>query len=279
MIDQESYIEFTTMIGNGKGGPCIVKCLRYCPQELIVSQYKGEKILSLEMFKSLMRTVPVGMPVFFSGRSEPFQNQQTIDMIEWAHARGNPVTIFSTCTGLKPDDARRLVKIPLDKFVLHLPDAYGNAKIPQTQDYFETRSIIETNVKHLEYMNMGWKFASNQCEGMARENTPVRKKGRRACFFLEKPGYQVQPNGEVSFCCMVRGLTEIVGNLNENTYPELAARHAEISERLATDPRSICHRCLIGEKYWLWKLTEFKNKTFGGRSIMQALSGGLLEDK
>ena len=327
--EQESYIEFTTIIGDGNGGPCILDCVPYCPQELIVKQYVGEKILSLDNLKKFMRTVPAGipdstiksgLPVFISGRSEPFQNQTTVDMIEWLYERGHPVTIFSSGVGLKPKDAERLVTIPIEKFVLHLPDPYHkcenliklndkfhcgagkcklcpketgqikyhgddgclkirHAKIPYTQEYMETRRIIELNIEHLETMSMGWNFESNQCEGMARGNTPVRKTGRRACFFLEKPGYQVQPNGEVSFCCMVRGLTEIVGNLNENTYPELAAKHSKISHRLANDPNSICHRCLIGQKDYIYKFMKFKNRFLNGRSIMQVMAGGLLEDK
>ena len=280
MTGTESYIEFTTMIGNGKGGHCVVNCLKYCPQELIVPQYKGDTALTLDSFKSLLHTVPEGLPVFFSGRSEPFQNQSTIDMIEWAHQQGHPITIFSTLTGLTPEHAQRLVKVPITKLVLHLPDAYKNAKIPNhSRQYQESRAIVEDGIENIEFMSMNKSFVSNQCEGMARETTTVRRRGRRSCIFLESPGYQVQPNGEVSFCCMVRGLTEIVGNLNKSTYPELAAKHPEISHRLANDPLSICHRCVVGQKYWLWKFMKFKEEVFNGRSIMQVLSNGLLEDR
>lgn len=268
MTEQGSYIEFTTQIG------CVVACLKYCPQELIVSQYKGERVLSFEMFKHLMATVPKEVEVFFSGRSEPFQNQEAIDMIEWAHQRGHKIVIFTTLTGLTPDHARRLVKIPLSKLVLHLPDAYRNAKIPNhTAQYQEARAIVEDGVERIEFMNMGGLFISHKCEGMARGDTPVRKTGRRACFFLEKPGYQVQPNGEVSFCCMVRGLCGIVGNLNDNTYSELAQRHHEMSLAMSTDPDSICHRCQVGEKYWFWWLMKVKEQLLNGRTIKQILAG------
>jgi hypothetical protein len=227
--------------------------------------------MTLEQFKFFMKTVPSTLPIFFSGLCEPFQNPETTDMILYARTRGHPISIFSTLTGLTPENAYRLASLPIDKFVLHLPDAYGNAKIPQTQDYFEARSIIEMNVKHLEYMNMGWNFVSNKCEDMARGKATL-KKGRRLCNFLESPAYQLLPNGNVYFCCMVRGLTEKVGSLYENTYGELSEQHGEISDRLQKDPESICHYCNVSEKYYLRRLIQKKNELLHNKTIMQLLN-------
>ena len=264
MIKPPAYLEITTQIG------CRIGCLNYCPQEKIVQSYKGNKTMTLDQFCGLIETVPDKLPIFFSGLCEPFQNPETIDMILYAHRLRHPISIFSTLTGLKPEDAYKLVSIPIDKFVLHLPDAYGNAKIPQTQDYFETRSIIEMNVKHLEYMNMGWNFISNKCEDMARGKA-AHKTGRRLCNFLESPAYQLLPNGDVFFCCMVRGLTERIGNLYNTSYPELAARHLTISDRLQKDPNSVCHYCNVSEKYYIRKLIQKKNELLHGKTIMQLL--------
>jgi hypothetical protein len=260
-----SYLEITTQIG------CRIGCLNYCPQEIIIKNYKGNKTMTFEQFKFLIETVPRTLPIFFSGLCEPFQNPETTDMILYANRIGHPISVFSTLTGLNPDNARKLIVVPIDKFVLHLPDAYGNAKIPQTQDYFETRSIIEMNVKHLEYMNMGWNFISNKCEDMAR-GLAIHKNGRRLCNFLESPAYQLLPNGNVFFCCMVRGLTEMVGNLDNHTYMELAERHKRISERLQKDSESICHYCNVSEKYWLRRAIQKKNELLHDRTIMQLLN-------
>ena len=270
MIPQ-SYFEITTQMG------CKVNCLKYCPQEKILAQYKGNRAMTFELFKKFMETIPDGLPIFFSGLSEPFQNQECIDMIEWCHEHGHPVTIFSTLTGLTPEHAKRLVKIPLTKLVLHLPDAYHNAKIPNHDpQYQEARAIVEDGIENIEFMNMGGLFKSHLCEGMARHNTPIKKHGRRTCIFLQTPGYQLSPNGDVCFCCMVRGITEKVGNLYEETYSQLAAKHPAMSYRMATDPNSICHICTIGGKYWLMRINEIKEWLLGGRTIMQVLSGGIL---
>ena len=267
MIQQPppSYFEITTKIG------CSINCLKYCPQETIIKNYKGNALMTLDQFKTFMKTVPTSLPIFFSGLCEPFLNPQTTDMIMWAHEHGRPISIFSTLTGLSPINANRIASIPIDKFVLHLPDAYGNAKIPQTQEYFETRSIIETNVKHLEYMNMGWNFVSNCCEDMARGRVTTLKKGRRLCNFLESPAYQLMPNGNVYFCCMVRGQSEMVGNLYDTSYTKLTARHHTISYRLQKDPNSVCHICNVSERYYVRKAMQKKNELLHDRTIMQIL--------
>lgn len=263
-----SYLEITTQIG------CSVACLKHCPQELIVKNYRGNKVMSLEQFKGFIRTVPEDIPIFFSGLSEPFQNQDAVDMITWAHhVAGHEVSVFSTLTGLTPHDAQRLCRIPISKFVLHLPDAYGNAKIKITPDYLESLGKILTGIEHIEFMSMGWNFVSNRCEDMARGKITERKQGRRLCNFLESPAYQLLPNGDVFFCCMVRGLTERVGSLHESTYPDLASRHPDISYRLQTDPNSICHICSVSEKYWLRRLIEKKNQILDNKTIMQLLAG------
>jgi hypothetical protein len=262
-----SYLEITTAIPEDG---CPIKCLRYCPQELISKQYTGDRWLTLDHLKYFIAPIPNTHPIFISGLCEPGVNPQLTEMLLWLHERGHPLSMFTTGYGILPHNAQKLIEIPFDKFVLHLPDAYGNAKIPQTQDYFETRSIIEMNVKHLEYMNMGWNFISNKCEDMARGKA-THKTGRRLCNFLESPAYQLLPNGDVFFCCMVRGLTERVGSLYNNTYPELAAHHPIISDRLQKDPNSICHICNVSERYWVRKAIQKKNELLHDRTIMQLL--------
>lgn len=70
---------------------------------------------------------------------------------------------------------------------------------------------------------------------------------------------------------MVRGLTEKVGSLYENTYTELETKHGDISERLQKDPNSICHYCNVSEKYWVRRTIQKKNELLKGKTIMQVL--------
>ena len=238
------YLEITTQIG------CRVNCIKYCPQELIVKNYFGNRILLLDRFIELMYTVPTNIPILFAGVSEPFQNQNCIDMIEWVHNRGNPVSVSSTLVGLTYDDCIRLCDIPLERFVLHLPDACGNANIPITDEYAKCLCKIMTSIQNLEFMSMNGTFVTNRVEHMARGTAPRRHSSRVLCDMLETPGYQLMPNGAVFFCCMMRGLTGGVGSLDDQSYPDLISKHKAISYQLQTNRDSICHRCVMSNNYY-----------------------------
>jgi hypothetical protein len=62
----KSSFEITTQNG------CSVQCLKYCPQELITSRYKGKRHLSLEVFKQFISTVPSSVQITFAGFVELF---------------------------------------------------------------------------------------------------------------------------------------------------------------------------------------------------------------
>ena len=168
---QISSFEITTQIG------CPVRCTKYCPQELIISQYIGERHLTLETFKRFISTVPMEVNIHFAGFCEPFVNQECTDMILWAHGQGHKVVVASTLVGLTPDDANRIVRIPFDRFILHLPDAYKNAHIQTTPEYLTTLGIILSNVVNISYMNMGADFVSNNRENVARGTAEEKHRG------------------------------------------------------------------------------------------------------
>ena len=101
-------------------------------------------------------------------------------------------------------------------------------------------------------MNMGGCFKSDGHEEYFRGTQTGKKTGRVICFRHILPNYIMMPNGDVYFCCQTKGLTGKVGSLYENTYPELLAKFKTISERLQTEPESICHYCTISESYWIY---------------------------
>jgi len=63
---KKSSFEITTQIG------CSVQCLKYCAEELNTSRYKGERHLSLEVFKQFISTVRSSVRITFAGFVEPF---------------------------------------------------------------------------------------------------------------------------------------------------------------------------------------------------------------
>lgn len=178
--------EICTQIG------CCVKCLKYCPQELIEANYKGTRILTLTEFKKLTSTIPTDVLLAFSGISEPFQNQECADMIRYANLLGYTIRVFTTLTGLKPKTATSILDIPFERFILHLPDAEGNAKIPITSDYLEVLGRVLTHVRTIEFMNMGSSFVSFKQEDVFR-NKPVTTKNYLLpqCANLRTPNYMM----------------------------------------------------------------------------------------
>jgi hypothetical protein len=68
-------------------------------------------------------------------------------------------------------------------------------------------------------------------------------------------------------------MTEKVGNLYGETYPELAAKHPAITKRLQEDPNSLCHVCSISQTKWKYDLISLKNKWFGEKPILNIIFG------
>jgi hypothetical protein len=60
----------------------------------------------------------------------------------------------------------------------------------------------------------------------------------------------------------MKGLTEKVGSLYENTYPELEAQHKLITKRLQSDPASYCHICDISYGWWKYKMMKLGSMFF-----------------
>jgi hypothetical protein len=258
----QPYLEITTQIG------CSVNCIRYCPQELIVKKLGGMKPLTLAAFKELISTVPTDIIIDFSGLSEVFQNPECPDMILYAHEKGHKITISSTLVGLSLENAVKICEIPIEQFVLHLPDAKGNANIPITQNYKEVLPYILTHVENILVMNMGGFFETCHIEDFARGKITKFKKGRVMCPHLEVPGYQLMPNGDVIFCCGLRGLRGKIGSLYDNTYSELAAKHEKLSLTFQKQPESFCHKCPYSYNYHLHKIVGWKERFFKGKSLV-----------
>lgn len=236
-----------------------MNCLRYCPQEVIVSKYVGEKVLSLEAFKSMISTVPLDIIICFAGVSEPFGNPDCTDMILHAHAKGHKIHLFTTLVGLHYHDWVRIRDIPFELLFLHLPDAEGNARIPVTEEYLHLLGNVLTTVKKIEVMNMCGSFQSNRNEDMARGNPLPVKKGRMLCIKNTVPdNLYLMPNGNVYLCCMTRGLTGYIGSMHTMTYDQIVRKFYEVAEDYQRRPDSLCHICVAGNQWWVVEYLKIK---------------------
>lgn len=248
-----STFEVTTQIG------CKMNCIKYCPQEVIVSKYYGKKVLTLESFKAMISTVPTDIIICFAGVSEPFGNPDCTDMILHAHAKGHKIHLFTTLVGLKHSDWNRIRHIPFELVFLHLPDAEGNARILITDEYLQILGDVLTTVVKIELMNMCGSFSTNHNEDMARGNPLPVKKGKMFCIKNTTPdNLYMMPNGNVYLCCMTRGLEGYIGSMHTMNYDQIVKRFHEVAKEYRDKPDSLCHICVAGNPRWLVEYLKLK---------------------
>jgi len=206
-------LEVTTQIG------CPVNCLKYCPQEVTVGRYSGERTLSLYNWKIALTHMPKRLPIVFSGFCEPFANSRATDLIDMAYEAGHPLALYTTLYQASRSDVERLVKYPYLVFRLHLPD--GEAmRIPLSKEYKDNVFTVLQKVRNVQLDIMNDTFESNNREKVAR-GLCTEEKAVRYCVKLYHPQFVLLPNGDVSICCMDFGLWHIVGNLLVDDYADI----------------------------------------------------------
>lgn len=247
-------LEITTIIPE-KG--CVVDCA-FCPQRTLEKIYKGERILSLEGFKTIIDKIPSQVRITFAGFVEPWMNRNCTDMVLYAHEKGHPISLFTTAVGMSIEDVERIKHIkfapnPNGGFVLHLPDAPRLARHPITKGFLKTMEHIYSvhkEIHNFQVMSMGpphesvrhlfpnpiigemWSRAGNLLgEAMLKPSLINLKDSFKAvyhgekamtCNCPEKVYHNVLlPNGDVSLCCMDYGLEHILGNLYTQSYEEV----------------------------------------------------------
>lgn len=239
-------LEITTSIP--KNG-CPPHCA-FCPQDKLVSVYKGERTLSLPDYIKLIDKVPPEIQITFAGFAEPFLNPNCADMICHAHATGHKVSLFTTGVGMSLEDLEQIKGLPFTGvqggFVLHLPDSEGYFAHSCSNKYMQLLKAIKRESRHIENfrsMTMGtlspelltlfpdtirpsmYNRAGNvkQTEFIQINlNTTETRKGDTTCGCPERLYHSVMlPNGDVSLCCMDYGLEHIIGNLYNQSFEDI----------------------------------------------------------
>jgi hypothetical protein len=238
-LSRAPTLEITTIIP-AKG--CVIDCV-FCPQRILETRYKGDRILSVDGFKFLIDKVPSEVRITFAGFTEPWMNKNCTDMILYAHEKGHPISIFTTGIGMSIEDISRIKHIPFagypnGGFVLHLPDQEKRAKHPITKSYIELLQHIkniQSEITNLHIMAMGpvhesvkhifsdasvpemWSRAGNLIgEALLKPELEKLSGSYKAIFHgnkdmtcnCEEKMYHnvLLPNGDVSLCCMDYGL-------------------------------------------------------------------------
>jgi hypothetical protein len=227
-IDEK--IEITTRIG------CPIDCVKFCPQEVLVKRYIGERNLTFKNFKLALASIPKNVLIEFSGFCEPFANPETIEMIEYAHCEGHQIALFTTLSNVDSNTVKRLIALPYKNICLHLPDG-KIAKIPVTQDYMKNVFSVISGVPNIGFAVMNNLFQTNNRENIARQ-LATKQSPVGYCKKFKSPQFILLPNLDVQLCCMDFGLWHKLGNLHEESYNEVRNRFLKANKNF-----KLCSLC------------------------------------
>jgi hypothetical protein len=199
-------LEITTNIG------CPNRCDKYCPQEVIINKYSGERLMSMATFKSICSNTPKSVRFIFSGFSEPFANPLCVDFIEMAAANHHAVLVNSTLWGLDSEKVERLSKIRFSRFTVHIPDGKILKNIAYS-NYKDTFFDLCRSIPNLNFMTMNEHFKSNLHEHTARNILPKAKSFGYCERFSSELAPVILPNGDAYLCCQDWALRHHIGNL------------------------------------------------------------------
>jgi len=189
------HLEITTYIS------CPNRC-SYCPQDLLIKSYKGDKVMSIETFKKILENVPTDVDIHFSGFSELFYHPLYLEFLREA-SKKHAVIIYTTTKGLKIEDLPEISKIPFKQFVVHEIKEAREIDFP-----FRVERIIVDNP--ISRGGNLWEV-EKRCSGRCSKQ-PIDEQ------FSQNV---VLPNGDTYLCCMDYGLKHKVGNLLKQNFNDL----------------------------------------------------------
>lgn len=226
---------------------CKLDC-DYCPQKLLLGKYYGEdksraRKLSFENFKIVLDKVQQGATLSFCGMSEPFHNEECADMIVYAYERGYKVCLNTTLVGMTVSDFEKIKNVQFENFILHIPDKDNHSKFVITDEYLKLLKLVNDNIKIDYYSCHGIvheaieniidkdKYAGivlgNRAGNLEIEDyKEISHKGKIICYHgsEEQVGGWIPvmfPDGSLVLCCQDYGMKHILGNLINQSWPEI----------------------------------------------------------
>lgn len=233
-------LEITTRIG------CKNMC-KYCPQEKLIKEYlsRSKKIeMNFEDFKKYIDKVPIDVTISFSGMSEPWLNKSCTKMVKYAYSKGFSLEIYVTGVGMTSSDIRKLEKIDVKNFVVHLPDDRGDTKIEITESYLNLmKELAKSKIQNQNFITFGnihpevkkaiqftdFPIIDRSKILLSRVGNSSYKKGigglkGNICCMPSKNKLDnnvLLPNGDIVLCCMDYGLKHKIGSLLTQNYKDI----------------------------------------------------------
>lgn len=258
-IDSMAYakrIEVTTLIG------CPIGC-NSCPQDILCERYDSPyTMLSLDVFKEMLKTVPEDYMICFAGYAEPFLNPRCADMILYAHDKGHRVGLYTCLEGMTMSDWDRIKHIPFYPLVLHLPTPEGGERINVTENYLKLMDAMKPHnysvhgtlsdvlKKHMYNAYIQGPDQIHDRAGLLEDAArKVERKGSIFCI-TDMMHPVLVPNGDLYVCCQDFGLEHKVGNLLETPFPEIMDGEPikELKRKLQDGEETMCHKCVMSRE-------------------------------
>jgi sulfatase maturation enzyme AslB (radical SAM superfamily) len=262
----QRWLEITTTIG------CRVACT-YCPQKALTSSYRHRsKTITLELddFRRFLHSVPSDVKIAFSGYSEPFLNTSCVDMMRHAAEKGHALIASSTLEGMSLEDAKHLLDIPFERFLVHLANDKEQERVTLDDRYFKILDIFQGHPtfrfhadgykvhrdieKHLDSYVLkkvhtrAGNVPTQKVEDMEERIEALALQGPISCDRIT--GNVLLPNGDVALCCMDFSLRHIIGNLGQQPYDSLFSsdEYLRVVRAMASDGQDIlcrgCHKAV-----------------------------------
>lgn len=243
---------------------CPMRC-SYCPQDKLGQAYKGPETLTLDTFARCLDNLVPEDSVYFAGFVEPCLNPAIVEMIDMTLSRGHRTQLYTTGRGLKVDQAKAIASMPIERIVLHLPDADGHlshceksvAVLDALAEHPGASCMAMDNQPHPAVGHL-WNRLRRHHGAMhdragnlttitvgGGPRAPMR--GPIRCGVAPSVDHNVLlPSGELALCCMDYGLTTIFGNLATTPYADILRSPAaeQLKEAQTNGGDCLCRRCV-----------------------------------
>jgi MoaA/NifB/PqqE/SkfB family radical SAM enzyme len=163
--------------------------------------YKGDRMMSVETFKTLLEKVPTDVEIHFSGFSELFFHKDYMEILREA-TKKHTVVIYTTTNGLKLSDLPELSKMTFKQFVIHEIKGARDIDFP-----FKVERVRVDNP--ISRGGNLWEIGEHQ--GSCQKQPYPEQFSQNVLL----------PNGDVYLCCMDYGLKHKLGNLFETNFNDL----------------------------------------------------------
>ncbi len=243
---------------------CKVNC-NYCPHQKTVNHLtKSSYKMTFQTFKDCLKTVPKDVEICFAGFSEPFLNDDCIDMIIYADQEQYPILIYTTTVGFDLSKLEKIAHIKFVSFEVHMPTKTGKEKITIDSTYKDLLLSIYTNFKEVNFTfvcnNHGDELIellpfvpknlihieeSHSRAGNNKDFASPIKNGVLKCD-RDLMSNVLLPNGDVAICCQDFGANHIVGNLLDHNYESIFQSKAFVDFKMLMSLENsdiLCRKC------------------------------------